>query len=95
MSVVDYLVAHIDGRAEPIERPFYDLDCPNHAGTEAARLRQDDLHEPEPLDPRLPLSNRALARQRGTRSRCFPVAVSARITIIIADYLDFDRLVSN
>ncbi len=39
MAVVHYLVAHIDGRAEFIERPLHDLNCSDNAGTEAARLR--------------------------------------------------------
>jgi hypothetical protein len=31
-----------------LERSLYDLDRPYHAGTEAARLRQDDFHDPGP-----------------------------------------------
>ncbi|MHC2193694.1 hypothetical protein ACVJF1_006327 [Bradyrhizobium diazoefficiens] len=37
--VVHDLVAHVDGRAELLQRPFHDLDRPHHARAETARLR--------------------------------------------------------
>ena len=42
--VVHDLVAHIDRRAVFLERALDDLDRAHHAGAEAARLRQNDLH---------------------------------------------------
>ena len=44
MAIVDYFVAHIDGRVIFFERALDDLDGPDHAGTKASRLGQDDLH---------------------------------------------------
>ena len=43
MAVVHDLVAHIDGRAELLQRQLDDLDRPVDAGAEAARGRQQDL----------------------------------------------------
>jgi hypothetical protein len=48
MAVVDDLVAHIDGCAEPFERAFHDLDRPDDTCTEAPRLCQDDFHDQAP-----------------------------------------------
>ena len=44
MAVVDDLVADIDGRAEFLERPLDDLDRPDDAGAEAARLSHKNPH---------------------------------------------------
>lgn len=33
------VMAHVDGRAVLLQRPFHDLDCTHHARAEAARLR--------------------------------------------------------
>ncbi len=52
MPVVHDLVAHIDRRAIPLERPLNDLDCAHNAGTKPAWLCQDDFHRsntPEPI----------------------------------------------
>lgn len=43
VGVVHDLVAHIDGRTEPLQRALDDLDRAIHAGAEAARLRQQDF----------------------------------------------------
>jgi hypothetical protein len=41
-TVVDDFVAHIDGRAEPLERQLDDLDCSVDTGAEAARRGDQD-----------------------------------------------------
>src|SRR5262245_38761505 len=46
VPVVDYLVAHIDRRAEFFECALHNLDGPDYTGTETPRLRQNNLHEP-------------------------------------------------
>ena len=43
VAVVDDLVAHIDGGAEPLQRQLDDLDGAVDTGTEAARRGQEDL----------------------------------------------------
>lgn len=43
VAVVDDLVAHVDRRAMQLERALDDVDGAIHAGTEATRLRQQDL----------------------------------------------------
>ena len=43
VAVVDDLVAHIDRRAEPLERQLDDLDGAVDAGAEAARRAQQDV----------------------------------------------------
>ena len=42
--VVHDLVAHVDGRAVLLQRPFHDLDRTHHARAKAARLRQINFH---------------------------------------------------
>ena len=44
MLVVNDLMADVDRRAVFLERPFDDLDSPDHAGTKAARLSQKHFH---------------------------------------------------
>ena len=44
MPVVDDFVAHIDGLTVFLQRAFDDVDRPNDARTEAARLGKDDTH---------------------------------------------------
>ena len=44
MTVVDDLVTHVDRRAELLERPIDDVDCPHDAGAKAARLSQKYPH---------------------------------------------------
>ena len=41
-AVVDDFMAHIDGRAEPLERELDDLDRAVDAGTKAARRGDED-----------------------------------------------------
>jgi 4-hydroxy-3-methylbut-2-enyl diphosphate reductase len=41
-AVVDDFVAHVDRRAEPLDRQFDDLDRPVDACAEAARCRDED-----------------------------------------------------
>src|SRR5690606_10055542 len=43
IAVVDDFVAYVDGRPVQLERAFDDIDGAVDAGTEAARLRQDDF----------------------------------------------------
>ena len=43
VAVVDDLVAHVDRRAVQLERALDDVDGAIDAGTEAARLRQQDF----------------------------------------------------
>ena len=54
-AVVHHFMTHIDGRTECIERPFDDIDGPLDAGTEAARIGQNDFHgalpAPAPAPP--------------------------------------------
>ena len=40
MTIVDNLVAHVDGSAELFERAVDDVNCPHNAGAEAPRLSQ-------------------------------------------------------
>ena len=43
MQVVDNLVEHIERRPMPLERAFHGFNGHLHAGTEAARLGDDDF----------------------------------------------------
>jgi hypothetical protein len=43
-AVVNDLVAHVDRGTEQLERSLDDLDGTIHAGAEAARVREQDLH---------------------------------------------------
>ena len=43
MAIVDDLVAHVDGRAELLQRQLDDLDRPVDAGAKAAGSRQQDV----------------------------------------------------
>src|SRR5690606_27708605 len=43
ITIVDDLVAHIDGRAVQLEGPLDDIDGTVYAGAKTARLRQYDL----------------------------------------------------
>jgi hypothetical protein len=43
IAVVDNLVTHVDGRPEQLKGPFHDVNGAVHAGTEPARLCQDNL----------------------------------------------------
>ena len=49
VGVVDDLVAHVDRRTELRERALDDLDRTVDAGTEAARLGEDDIHHNTPI----------------------------------------------
>ncbi len=51
VAIVDDLVAHIDRRIARRERPLDDLDRPDDARAEAARLRQNNLHAETPVPP--------------------------------------------
>jgi hypothetical protein len=54
MLVVNDLMAHIDGRAELLERALDDVDGPHDAGAKAARLCKNYAHQRlPPLRPAL------------------------------------------
>jgi hypothetical protein len=38
MAVVHHIVAHVDWRAEQLQRPFDDLDCPVDTGAETSGI---------------------------------------------------------
>ena len=45
VAVVHDLVAHVDRRAEPLERVLDDVDRTDHARAKSARLREHHMHE--------------------------------------------------
>ena len=45
-AVVHHLVAHVDRRAEELERALDDVDRPVHPGAEAARVGEQHPHAP-------------------------------------------------
>jgi len=45
VAVVHDLVAHVDRRAEPLERVLDDIDRTNHTRAKSARLREHHMHE--------------------------------------------------
>ena len=52
-AVVDDFVAHVDGRAEQVQRPLDDLDGPVHTGAESARIGEQNIHQAFAALPRL------------------------------------------
>ena len=52
VGVVDDLVAHVDRRAERLQRALDDLDRAIDAGAEAARLGEDDFFDASRQDRR-------------------------------------------
>src|SRR5690606_226417 len=79
-AVVHDLVAHVDRRAEGLQRALDDLDRAIDAGTETTRVGEQDLHAVLAMGTPVAASVRygspivvhrpGLAAQRGSRSPC-------------------------
>ena len=67
MLVVHDLVAHIDRRAEFLQRPLDDLDGAHDAGAEAARLGEDHFHRQNTFPIHKPADLRPLPRTAAMR----------------------------
>jgi hypothetical protein len=92
VAVMDYLMAHIDGWAEFLERSLYDLDRPDDTGAKSPRLRQDNLHKPNRCESLCHDPMLELTCYRGMQSRrFFIISVSRNRTDELAVLLRGNR----